>query len=85
MANQSPTPFKTFKLTASSISYTKSTTTSTTLAPLLLFKPCTTNPPNYILNDVSLTAYPSQILAIVGPSGAGSLRDYRVANVDVFR
>ena len=73
MENQSPTPppFKTFKLTASSISYTKSTTTSTTLAPLLLFKPCTTNPPNYILNDVSLTAYPSQILAIVGPSGAG--------------
>lgn len=74
MENQSPTPplFKTFKLTASSISYTKSTTnTSTTIAPFFLFKPCTTNPPNYILRDVSLTAYPSQILAIVGPSGAG--------------
>ncbi|XP_020986785.1 ABC transporter G family member 8 [Arachis duranensis] len=70
----SPTT-KTYKLTATSISYTKSTTTTTTTTtfavPLLLFKHCTTTPPTYILKDVSLTAYPSEILAIVGPSGAG--------------
>lgn len=39
---------------------------------LQLLKWCTaTSPPSYILKNVSLTAYPSQILAIVGPSGAG--------------
>ncbi|KAL0299601.1 UNVERIFIED_CONTAM: ABC transporter G family member 8 [Sesamum radiatum] len=58
-----PPPHKTYKLTAAAISYTKSTTT--------LFKPCISTPPNYILKDISLTAYPSQILAVVGPSGAG--------------
>ncbi|KAK4431414.1 ABC transporter G family member 8 [Sesamum alatum] len=61
----SPPPHKTYKLTAASISYTKSTTTTT------LFKPCISTPPTYILKDISLTAYPSQILAVVGPSGAG--------------
>ncbi|XP_059434113.1 ABC transporter G family member 4 [Corylus avellana] len=68
-----PVPVKSYKLTASSISYTKSTAGSINpIAPLIfLFKPCTTTPPTYILRDVSLTAYPSQILAIVGPSGAG--------------
>ncbi|KAB1204928.1 ABC transporter G family member 8 [Morella rubra] len=73
MEDQSPIPpLNGYKLAASSISYTKSSTTSTTIAPLIfLFKPCTTTPPTYILRDVSLTAYPSQILAIVGPSGAG--------------
>ncbi|KAF6154537.1 hypothetical protein GIB67_027810 [Kingdonia uniflora] len=55
---------RTYRLTASSISYVKSTTTS-------LFKPCISSPPNYILRDISFTAQPSQILAIVGPSGAG--------------
>ncbi|KAI5667161.1 hypothetical protein M9H77_17014 [Catharanthus roseus] len=62
-------PFKTYKITASSICYTKSTVSSA----FFLFKPCVTSPPspNYILNHVSLTAYPSEILAIVGPSGAG--------------
>ncbi|KAK2983599.1 hypothetical protein RJ640_023133 [Escallonia rubra] len=65
----SPPTHKTYKITASSICYTKP---SATIAPTFLFKPpCTTTPPTYILRDVSLTAYPSQILAIVGPSGAG--------------
>ncbi|GAV72724.1 ABC_tran domain-containing protein/ABC2_membrane domain-containing protein [Cephalotus follicularis] len=63
-------PRKTYKLTAFSISYTKSTTSST-ITPFLLFKPCTSTPPTHILSDICLTAYPSQILAIVGPSGAG--------------
>nr|XP_004289783.2 PREDICTED: ABC transporter G family member 4-like [Fragaria vesca subsp. vesca] len=64
---------KTYELTASSISYTKSTTAITAFAPLnFLFKPCTSSSsPTYILRDVTLTAYPSQILAVVGPSGAG--------------
>ncbi|XP_041021322.1 ABC transporter G family member 4-like [Juglans microcarpa x Juglans regia] len=75
-----PAPaLKSYKLTASSISYTKSSTinissTTRAIAPLIFFffKPCSILPPtNYILRDVSLTAYPSQILAIVGPSGAG--------------
>ncbi|KAJ1384974.1 P-loop containing nucleoside triphosphate hydrolase [Sesbania bispinosa] len=74
MADQSPqlSP-KTYKLTATSISYTKSTSTNSTFAfaPFFLFKHCTSTPPTYILKDVSLTAYPSEILAIVGPSGAG--------------
>ncbi|CAK9163500.1 unnamed protein product [Ilex paraguariensis] len=71
MEESSPT-LKTYKITASSISYTKpSTITTTTIAASFLFKPCTAPPPNYILRDVSLTASPSQILAIVGPSGAG--------------
>ncbi|CAN4087675.1 unnamed protein product [Withania somnifera] len=60
-------PLKTYKLTASSIGYSK----STTISPALLFKPCKTTPPINILKDISFTAYPSQILAIVGPSGAG--------------
>lgn len=61
-------PLKTYKLTASSIGYSK----STTISPALLFKPCKTPPPPInILKDISFTAYPSQILAIVGPSGAG--------------
>ncbi|XP_057463050.1 ABC transporter G family member 8-like [Actinidia eriantha] len=60
---------KTYTITASSISYTKTTTTTSTTS--FLFKPCTTSSPTYILRDVSLTAFPSQILAIVGPSGAG--------------
>lgn len=65
-------PSKTYELTASSISYTKSTTTTTTFSPFhFLFKPCTAPTPTYILKDISLTAYPSEILAIVGPSGAG--------------
>ncbi|GFY84141.1 ABC-2 type transporter family protein [Actinidia rufa] len=59
---------KTYTITASSISYTRTTATSTNT---FLFKPCTTSPPTYILRNVSLTAFPSQILAIVGPSGAG--------------
>ncbi|KAJ6294986.1 hypothetical protein OIU76_022968 [Salix suchowensis] len=67
-----PPSLKTYKFTASSISYVKSTTTSNSIiAPFLLFKHCTTSPPSYILKEVSLTAYPSQILAVVGPSGAG--------------
>ncbi|KAK4363015.1 hypothetical protein RND71_018256 [Anisodus tanguticus] len=64
--SQSP-PLKTYKLTASSIGYSK----STTISPALLFKPCKTTTPINILKDISFTAYPSQILAIVGPSGAG--------------
>ncbi|KAH6765890.1 ABC-2 type transporter family protein [Perilla frutescens var. hirtella] len=60
-------PHQTYSLTASSISYTKSTTT----AAAFIFKPCNPTPPTYILNNISLTAYPSEILAIVGPSGAG--------------
>ncbi|KAJ6340524.1 hypothetical protein OIU77_008313 [Salix suchowensis] len=67
-----PPSLKTYKFTASSISYVKSTATSNSIiAPFLLFKHCTTSPPSYILKEVSLTAYPSQILAVVGPSGAG--------------
>ncbi|XP_043716666.1 ABC transporter G family member 8 [Telopea speciosissima] len=62
--------FKTFTITASSISYTKSTTTTATTANFL-FKTCTPSSPSYILRDISFTANPSQILAIVGPSGAG--------------
>lgn len=61
-----PPAIKTYKITASSISYTKSTTNTS-----FLFKPCTAASPIYILREVSLTAYPSQVLAIVGPSGAG--------------
>ncbi|XP_044504922.1 ABC transporter G family member 4-like [Mangifera indica] len=68
MEDQSPTPLKTYKLTASSISYIKS---SSSIVPSFLYKACTSTPPSHILRDVSLTAYPSQILAIVGPSGAG--------------
>lgn len=63
-----PPSFKTHKLTASSISYIKS---SNSIIPSFVFKACSSTPPPYILRDVSLTAYPSQILAIVGPSGAG--------------
>lgn len=65
--SQSPPPkLKTYELTASSISYTKSTTITS------LFKPiCTPTQPNHILRHVTLTARPSQILAVVGPSGAG--------------
>eukprot|EP00257_Ricinus_communis_P013650 XP_015571145.1 ABC transporter G family member 8 [Ricinus communis] len=66
-----PASLKTYKLTASSISYAKSTTITNSITPFFLFKHCTTTPPTYILRDVSFTAYPSQILAIVGPSGAG--------------
>ncbi|KAL5727172.1 ATP-binding cassette sub- G member 8 [Ranunculus cassubicifolius] len=68
----SPPPLlhkNTYKLTTSSISYTKSTTT--TNAANFLFKSCTSASPTYILRDISFTALPSQILAIVGPSGAG--------------
>lgn len=66
-------PIKTYTLKATSISYTKSITTAATTTPLLFFiNPCTTTlSPTSILDDISLTAYPSQILAIVGPSGAG--------------
>ncbi|KAK8475832.1 hypothetical protein V6N13_032484 [Hibiscus sabdariffa] len=64
-------PLKTYTLTASSVCYTKPTTSTTSLTGYLLFKPCNSTPPTYILRDVSLTANPSQILAIVGPSGAG--------------
>ena len=67
-----PPPVKTYELTASSISYTKSTTTTTSFPPLdLIFRSCTKTPPTHILRDISLTAYPSEILAVVGPSGAG--------------
>ncbi|WCJ36744.1 ABC transporter G family member 8 [Euphorbia peplus] len=66
-----PPTTKTYKLTASSISYIKSTTLSQTLPKFLLFKTCTPSPSINILRNVSFTAYPSQILAIVGPSGAG--------------
>ena len=66
-----PSPFKTYKLTASSVSYTKLTATTTSITGYFLFKPCTSTPPTYILRDVSFTANPSQVLAIVGPSGAG--------------
>ncbi|KAK9103767.1 hypothetical protein Sjap_021021 [Stephania japonica] len=73
-----PHQLKTYTLTACSLSYTKPTTTTTSSTPslltsltTLLFKPCTSPPPTYILRDVSLVAHPSQILAIVGPSGAG--------------
>ncbi|PIA49156.1 hypothetical protein AQUCO_01300190v1 [Aquilegia coerulea] len=68
---QPPPPqlHRTYKLTTTSISYTKSTTT--TNAANFLFKSCTLTSPTYILRDISFTALPSQILAIVGPSGAG--------------
>lgn len=68
--DQSPTlpHHKTYEITACSISYTKTTSTSATS---FLFKPCTPSQPTYILRDVSFTARPSQLLAIVGPSGAG--------------
>ncbi|KAL2527363.1 ABC transporter G family member 8 [Abeliophyllum distichum] len=67
-----PSPhYKTYKVTASSISYAKTIATTSTILPTYIFKPCISTPPNYILKDISLTAYPSQILAIVGPSGAG--------------
>ncbi|KAF2312215.1 hypothetical protein GH714_028562 [Hevea brasiliensis] len=66
-----PASLKTYKLTASSISYVKCTTITNSIVPFFLFKPCTTAPPTFILQDVSFTASPSQILAIVGPSGAG--------------
>ncbi|KGN57427.1 ABC transporter G family member 8 [Cucumis sativus] len=64
-----PLPPRSYTLTASSISYTK----STTISPYnWLFKSCiTTTQPTYILRNISFTAHPSQILAIVGPSGAG--------------
>lgn len=66
-------PHNTYKVTASSICYKKFTASSTVSSYFtFLFSPCTSRPPaNYILRDVSLTAYPSEILAIVGPSGAG--------------
>ncbi|KAL3834305.1 hypothetical protein ACJIZ3_009041 [Penstemon smallii] len=64
-----PPPYKTYELTASSITYTKSTTTTASVA--FIFNPCISTPTTNILKDISLTAYPSQILAIVGPSGAG--------------
>ncbi|OMO66962.1 ABC transporter-like protein [Corchorus olitorius] len=67
----SPPPLKTYRLTASSVSYTKLTTSTTPITGYFLFKPCTSTPPTYILREVSFTANPSQILAIVGPSGAG--------------
>ncbi|KAG4395116.1 hypothetical protein GLYMA_20G163500v4 [Glycine max] len=68
--SESPPPLKTYKLTATSISYTKSTTTKPSFSSLF-FTACTNTPPTYILKDISLTALPSQILAVVGPSGAG--------------
>lgn len=64
-------PLKTYRLTASSVSYTKLTATNTSITTYFLFKPCTSTPTTYILRDVTFTANPSQILAIVGPSGAG--------------
>ncbi|KAI3818015.1 hypothetical protein L1987_11817 [Smallanthus sonchifolius] len=67
-------PIKSYTLQATKISYTKTTTSTstTTITSFLPFKSCiTTTPPPSILQDISLTAYPSQILAIVGPSGAG--------------
>lgn len=67
-SEQNQPPPKSYTLTATSISYTKQTSSSSTIA---LFKHCTPTPPTHILKDVSLTAYPSEILAIVGPSGAG--------------
>lgn len=63
-----PPPLKTYKLTGSSISYIKS---NNSIIPSFIFEVCSLKPPTYILKNVSLTAYPSQILAIVGPSGAG--------------
>ncbi|KAI3778167.1 hypothetical protein L2E82_07241 [Cichorium intybus] len=65
-------PIKTYTLKATSISYTKSIAATAAITPFLLFKPCTTTTsPTSILDNISVTAYPSQILAIVGPSGAG--------------
>ncbi|GJR52039.1 ABC transporter G family member 8 [Tanacetum coccineum] len=62
-------PIKTYTLQANSISYTKSTTT---IPQFYILKSCTTTKtPISILQDITITAYPSQILAIVGPSGAG--------------
>ncbi|OWM79603.1 hypothetical protein CDL15_Pgr023015 [Punica granatum] len=60
---------KNYKLTASSISYSKSSIALSSLFPL--FRSCTNPSPTHILRDVSLTAFQGQILAIVGPSGAG--------------
>lgn len=68
----SPQLPKTYRLTASSISYTKATA-----ATAAAFNPCggggggCGSSPTDILREVSVTAYPSQVLAIVGPSGAG--------------
>ncbi|KDP22204.1 hypothetical protein JCGZ_26035 [Jatropha curcas] len=66
-----PDSLRTYKLTAKSICYVKSTSFANSIAPFSMFKPCITTSPSYILKDVSFTACPSQILAIVGPSGAG--------------
>ncbi|KAJ9164240.1 hypothetical protein P3X46_023842 [Hevea brasiliensis] len=71
LSSSPPTSLKTYKLTASSVCYVKSTTITKSIVPFFLFKPCTATPPTYILQDVSFAACPSQILAIVGPSGAG--------------
>ncbi|KAH7859952.1 hypothetical protein Vadar_007470 [Vaccinium darrowii] len=75
MEQPSPPPppqnTKTYTITASKISYAKSATANTSPTSTFLFKPCIAPPPTYILRDVSLSAHPSQILAISGPSGAG--------------
>lgn len=60
----SPSSSRSYKLTATSLTYIKSPTN-------FIFQTCTSTPPTHILKEVSLTAYPSQILAVVGPSGAG--------------
>lgn len=73
LPSYSPPNYRTYELKATSISYTKPTPTSiSTFSPFnLIFNSCSRLPTTYILQDISLTAYPSQILAIVGPSGAG--------------
>ncbi|KAK4745498.1 hypothetical protein SAY87_011810 [Trapa incisa] len=72
---EAPSPVRvpksqTYKLTASSISYSKSAITLSSFFPFLkpFTNPC---PTTHVLRSVSLTAFPGQILAIVGPSGAG--------------
>ena len=65
-----PPPSRSYTLTASSISYAKSTAAAT-VSSYSWFKSCTAAEPTYIIRDISFTAHPSQILAIVGPSGAG--------------
>ncbi|KAI4383145.1 hypothetical protein MLD38_009020 [Melastoma candidum] len=71
----SPPP-PTYTLSAVDISYKKSTSFLDDIvhaSPLSSFtrRRKLPSPPSAILHDISLTAYPSQILAVVGPSGAG--------------
>ncbi|KAI3844326.1 hypothetical protein MKW92_044091 [Papaver armeniacum] len=85
--SSSPLPnthLKTYELTASSISYTKFTSSSST--PNFLFKPCTTSsPPTYILRDISFTAYPSKSLPLTLPTHGSLFLNSTPLNSSSFR